>query len=73
MLKLKGAPCPQCGQDVPVWALVRCPICGREVCHRCAYRVYGRQFCSPDCGMYFVTGDAESDVEDEEETDKAEG
>lgn len=73
MLELKGTACPKCGQEVPVWSMARCPVCGREVCHTCAYLVYGRQFCSADCGVYFMSGDEDADLEEEEQKDKAEG
>lgn len=63
----KGAVCPRCGKEVPMWAIARCPMCTTAVCHRCAYPSYGRLFCSPRCGEHFFHGESEDDDDSERE------
>lgn len=67
MLNPKGAVCPRCAREVPVWAMATCPMCTTSVCHRCAHQSYGRLFCSQRCGDHFFHGEAEDDEDDERE------
>jgi len=40
-----------------------CRLCNRYFCADCAFRAYGRRFCSDDCSKTFFYGDEDDQDE----------
>ena len=59
--------CGRCGRICEPAELDRCPVCGRQFCLYCVYRVGSRSYCSRPCGDSFFFGDADDDEDLPEE------
>ena len=45
--------CSQCKQTSNVLRKLKCVVCFKPVCERCAIGRYGQKFCSQDCAKSF--------------------
>ena len=53
--------CVVCGATEETVRLEKCPICARDFCPDCSYRMSGRRFCSFDCSRAWFWGDDEDE------------
>ncbi len=47
------ADCSQCKETSGVLRILKCVVCFKLVCERCAVGRYGQKFCSLDCAKSF--------------------
>ena len=45
--------CSQCKQTSTILRTLKCVVCFKAVCERCAIARYGQKFCSQDCAKSF--------------------
>ena len=45
--------CSQCKQTSDVLRILKCALCFKPVCERCAIGRYAQKFCSQDCAKSF--------------------
>ncbi len=56
--KSDGVLCDRCGRYCEPLEIEVCPICKKNFCMYCVYRVGSRNYCSRPCGdSYFFGGD----------------
>jgi hypothetical protein len=48
--------CSKCGEAPKALRLLKCVICFKLVCEKCAIRRYAKRFCSEDCARVFFYG-----------------
>jgi hypothetical protein len=51
-----GTPCDRCGRLCEPLEVDVCPICKKNFCIYCVYRVGSRNYCSRSCGDAFFFG-----------------
>ena len=62
MTEIHDRVCVTCGAGPDTRLLEACSICQRHFCVDCAFKGYGRKFCSADCGRsYYFTGEIDDD------------
>lgn len=60
-----GTPCDRCGRLCEPLEVDICPICKKNFCIYCVYRVGSRNYCSRACGDAFFFGtDDDEPIED---------
>ena len=56
--------CSQCNQTSHVLRTMKCALCFKAVCEKCAIRRYAQNFCSEDCAeSFFLDLDGELGTE----------
>jgi hypothetical protein len=56
--------CSQCNQTSNVFRMLKCALCFKPVCEKCAVRRYAQKFCSGDCAKsFFLDADGELGIE----------
>jgi hypothetical protein len=53
MLKPIPIHCTRCDQPIDDFTSIKCPICFKVVCRKCARAKGGKEFCSQFCAEYF--------------------
>ena len=53
MLDTTEETCAKCNAAMDPSTVIRCPICFKRVCDRCARNKGGKEFCSQYCAEYF--------------------
>jgi hypothetical protein len=53
------AVCIKCKQAAKVLRLVKCALCFKLICEKCAFRKYGQNFCGIECSRSFFFGTGE--------------
>lgn len=62
MAEIHDRVCVRCEAGFEAGHLEACSICRHHFCADCAYKGYGRKFCSPDCARsYYFTGETDDD------------
>lgn len=51
--------CSQCNQTSNVLRVLKCAICFKPVCEKCATRRYAQIFCSHVCAKSFLLDDSD--------------
>ena len=46
--------CSQCKKTSNVLRILKCVLCFKPVCEKCAVRQYGQKFCSQNCAKSFL-------------------
>jgi len=50
------ATCSKCNQASGTTRILKCPVCYKYVCDKCAIRRYSQKFCSEVCSKLFFFG-----------------
>lgn len=63
IMELLDRECGGCKATMAQAQLEPCRLCNRYFCPDCAFRAYGRRFCSDDCSKTFFYGDEDDQDE----------
>ena len=58
---MRSIVCVKCKRRFEASELLKCGLCCRSACVRCAVKRYGRKFCSTHCVSYFGLEDEQYD------------
>lgn len=69
MIEYSERQCVICDTAGEFSLLERCIVCSRYYCPDCAFRGYGRRFCTEKCGRTYFCGDEDDDGTDDADYD----